>query len=149
MLSYNAHNSPNKNSLNCPILPLEYALSYDEYALSTNLHTTERMNTMRKRMLCIGLCLLSLFLSGASTSAAQREQSSSQASTTKFYSAADRARPLLNAEFVFQPSVFYEIKPERSQDQNGEGKKLFPPADFVVSVHVTSKKLKRFFTLLR
>ncbi len=86
---------------------------------------------MRKRMLCIGLCLLSLFLSWASTSAAPREQTSSQASPTKFYSAADRARPLLNAEFVFQPSVFYEIKPERGQGQNGEGKKLFPPADFV------------------
>ena len=85
---------------------------------------------MRKRMPLTGLCLL-LFVFGLQTSAAKAEQRSTQSSTSGYHSAADRARPMLNAEFVFQPSVFHRIEPEGGQEQGNDGKQLFPPADFV------------------
>ncbi len=41
------------------------------------------------------------------------------------------AKPLLEAEFIFRPSVFYEIKAERGRGRDREQKKQFPSCDFV------------------
>lgn len=84
---------------------------------------------MRKRMPYFGLCLLLPFAFGLQISEAQ-QQASVQSSATGYLSAADRARSMLKAEFVFQPSVFYEIEPKGRKDQDNKGKQLFPPADF-------------------
>ncbi len=86
---------------------------------------------MYKRKPQISLYLLLMFVIGLQMSMAQQDQTQNESSTKGFSAAADRAKSLLNAEFVFQPSVFYEIKPERGQGRTGSEKALFPPCNFV------------------
>lgn len=81
---------------------------------------------MRTKTICIGLCLLFAFVFGLQTTEAQRERTEIKSSETEFSSAADRAKPLLNAEFIFQPSVFSEIK-----SRNRRQKERFPSCNFV------------------
>ena len=49
---------------------------------------------------------------------------------SSYTSAADRAKPLLEAEFIFRPSVFYEIEAEGGRGQNRDQRKRFPSCDF-------------------
>ena len=91
------------------------------------------LNNLRTKTIYTGLCLLLAFVFGLQTSAAQQEQTEIKSPTTGFHSAADRARPLINAEFVFQPSVFSEIMSrEQNRTQGGDGrqKERFPSCDF-------------------
>ena len=87
---------------------------------------------MRKKMMYTGLCLLFALIFGLYTVEAQEEQAQAESPKAEFSSAADRARPLINAEFSFRPSVFSGIISEKKdEDDESERKEIFPPGDFV------------------
>jgi hypothetical protein len=91
------------------------------------------LSNLRAKTIYTGLCLLFAFVSGLQTSEAHQGQTEIRSPTTGFHSAADRARPLLNAESAFQPSVFSEImsrEQNRAQGGDGRQKELFPSCDF-------------------
>lgn len=60
---------------------------------------------MRRKMIYTGLCLVLAFVFGLQTSEAQREGTEVKSPKNGFSSPADRAKPLLNAEFVFKPTL--------------------------------------------
>lgn len=86
---------------------------------------------MRKNMIYTGLCLLFVFVFGLQAIEAQHEEAKTESSKTEFASAADRARPLINAEFAFKPSVFSGIMAKQEKDDDAKQKEIFPPCDFV------------------
>lgn len=86
---------------------------------------------MGTKTIYTGLGLLFVAAFGFQTSEAQQEPTPIKSSTTGFYSAADRARPLLKAEFVFQPSVFFEVKSDRDRGRESRQNKRFPSCNFV------------------
>lgn len=86
---------------------------------------------MRTKLAYTGICLLVISMFGLPTIQAQPEQTGGKTTKAKFASAADRARPLLNAEVVFQPSVFSGIVSRKRNDRDGRQKAQFPSCDFL------------------
>ena len=84
---------------------------------------------MRRKMMYRGVCLVLAVVFVLQIGAALGRESKGKTSKVDYSSAADLARGMLNAEFVFKPSVFSDIKGKNGKGSNG--KKGFPSCDFV------------------